>query len=122
MNLWDIDIKNYLQELKDDETVTKIFPCEFTGLRFKRLIDLYNEYAKKALIIVNDPNPVDNFLDRVKEILDLDARLYFLIIEMLVTTEERTYEEIIDEFEKFYKTEYVDFDMKLPFTSLRLIW
>lgn len=121
MYLWDLDIKEYLEELKKNDKIKGTFPCEILPQVENQLIELYQSYAMEAQAINKNKTSIHGIANKTKELVDLDARLYYLIIEILVSEKERTYAGVIEEFEKYYKTEYLEIDPDIPFTKLRLI-
>ncbi len=120
MYLWNLNIEKFLVQLKNDKAVRNVFPCSFP--QTDRLVALYKHYAEEAQAIVDCDPVADDFLPTVKKLLDLDARLNYLLVEMLTASVDDTYSEVMEEFEKYYQSGYLELNLSLPFTKYCLIY
>lgn len=118
MKLWDLNIKEYLEELRQLDEFKKSEYLKVT--ENAELIILFERYAEKAKQVVRQITPT-NFGETISELLDLDARLFYVLIELCINDGQRTDKAIITEFERFYASEYFDASPILPFSKLRLI-
>lgn len=117
MYFWEIDIELYVEhftELKKES----VYPHDC--VKNEDLISLYKKHSaemKQLIARVNNRN----LTELLPVILSLDAKLYYILIELFIYDGSRTTNAILSELDNYYAEEYIVQSEDLPFAAKRLI-
>lgn len=118
MHLWELDIHDYLDKLSAYLKENNEYPYEVQ--QCEQVIELFNRYqddVRRLLAESADPQLVEH----AQSLIDLDARLYFLLEECAVSDGQRSEADIMSEFKQYYRNEYLTNTDEYPFDTMRLI-
>ncbi|MGX7205235.1 hypothetical protein [Enterococcus pingfangensis] len=119
MYLWDLNCANYLSNLSKKHQLPP-FGC-FDAKINDNFILAYKKLADQAERIIKTADS-ENFLNQIHQLLDIDMRLYYYLLLMIYNDGFRSEEQMLQELEHNYKSEYFSDDEHFyPFSDYRLI-
>lgn len=117
--LWTLDCESYLSNLADEKHLPPF--GSFETEKNLHFISIYKNLSSQAEQLIQSASS-GNFLYEIHKLIDIDMRLYYLLLLMIYNDGLRTEEEMLRELERNYKLEYLsDSEHFYPFSDYRLI-
>lgn len=117
--LWDLNCASYLSNLSKEHQLPP-FGCSNAEINHN-FIFAYEKLADQAEQIIKTADGED-FLNQIHQLIDIDMRLYYYLLLMIYNDGFRSDEQMLQELEHNYKSEYFSDDEHFyPFSDYRLI-
>jgi hypothetical protein len=119
MYLWNLDLTAYRTKMQDLSDPVTNEPYHFSERPL--FVELFEHYAALGKAFAEQTTLEAPIVEQTLNLLSIDAKLYYILVEMLVSSDEFTDEEILKEVDLYYKIEYFEIDPGYPFDDYRLI-